>query len=171
MSNVLSYETLREEFAAQDRKVAGWLLYHDERKAELKKEKEEIRQSCISAVNYSNEAKSKTNKISDVVLDTVIKLDSIQKEKEVQLVEDVMQMLPLEKKVFLELRQKYNQGRGGSRNRHSAYVKIQVKYAEKMAKITGMSEEEVWKEERTLKAWWREILNIAVRLALKRNLL
>lgn len=170
MSNGLSYETLREEFAAQDRKVAGWLLYHDERKVELKKEKEEIRQSCISAVNYSSEAKSKTNKVSDVVSDTVIRLDSIRKEKEVQLVEDVIQMLPLEKRVFLELRQKYNNTRGG-RSRYNAYTKIQVEYSERMSELTGMSEEEVWREERTLKAWWREILDITIRLALQRNLL
>lgn len=77
MSEALSYEAFRREIEEQNRKVAGWLLYHDERKSELKKEKEEIRQSCISAVNYSNEAKSKTNKVSDVVSDTVIRLDRI----------------------------------------------------------------------------------------------
>lgn len=170
MNEVLDYKELREELENHDRKVAGWLLFHNEREVELEKELEEIRQSSVGGVRYSHEMKSVTNKVNDSVANTVIKLTDIKKEKEIKLVKDVLKILPLEKRVFLELRQKYNNTRGG-RSRYNAYVKIQVEYAEKMAKITGMSEEEVWREERTLKSWWREILDITVKLALKRNLL
>lgn len=164
------YQVFREELERQDRQVAGWLLYYEDRKKELEREKEEIRESGVSAVSYSHEMKSQTNAINDSVANTVIKLTNLRKEKEIKLVEDILEMLPLEKKVFLQLRQKYNNSRGG-RHRYNAYVKIQVEYAEKMAELTGMSEEEVWREERTLKSWWREILDITVKLALKRNLL
>lgn len=159
-----------EEFEEQDRKAAGWLLYHGDRKKELEEEKEEIRQSGLSAVSYTHEPKSQTNRKSDSVASTIIKLDSIRKEKEIRLIEDVMQVLPQEKRVFLELRQKYRHVRGG-RGNYGAYTKIQYEYAEKMAKLTGKDEEEVWKAEITLKKWWKEIINITVRLALKRNLL
>lgn len=40
-----------------------------------------------------------------------------------------------------------------------------------MSQQTGMSEEEVWREIRTLQSWWREIVEVTVRLALQRNLL
>lgn len=173
MGETLSYKTLRDELEAYDRKVAGWLLYHEERKKELQGKKEEIMASCLSSISYSQEPKSDTNRVHDSVANTVIKLTDIKLikvEKEIQFVEDIIKMLPLEKRVFLRLRQKYNNTRGG-RHRYNAYIKIQIEFAEEMSRITGMSEEEVWKDERTLKAWWREILDIAVRLALKRNLL
>ncbi len=167
------YQVFKEELEAQDRQVAGWLLYYTEIKEELEIEKEEIRQGSVGAVSYSHEMKSKTNSVNDTVADTVIRIDSIderRKAKKVKLIEDIMKSLPLEKKVFLQLRQKYRYHRGG-RGRTGAYTKIQFEYAEKMSKLTGISEEEVWKEIRTLQSWWREIIDITVRLALKRNLL
>lgn len=170
MGETLSYKTLKDELEAHDRKVAGWLLYHEERKKELQEEEKEIREGSISAVSFSHEAKPVTNNIHDSVVSAVIKLDSIKKAKEIQLVEDIIKMLPLEKRVFLRLRQKYNNTRG-SRHKYNAYIKIQIEFAEEMSRITGMSEEEVWKDESTLKKWWRELLDITVKLALKRGLL
>lgn len=153
--------------------MTEWLLNHEERKKELQGKKEEIMASCLSSISYSQEPKSDTNRVHDSVANTVIKLTDIKLiklEKEIQLVDDVLRLLSLEKRTFLQLRQRYNNTWGG-RHKYNAYAKIQHEYAETMSGLTGKEVEDVWKSERTLKAWWEEILNMTVRLALKRNLL
>jgi len=173
MSEVLSYETFRNEIEEQNRKVAGWLLFYPEMKEWMEEEKEKIRQGVIKSIRYSHEAKSKTNKVNDSVANIIVRIDEIERTKKAQcvrLIEDVMMALPLEKRVFLGLKQKYRYYRG-CRGKTGAYTKIQIEYAKVMSQQTGMSEEEVWKEIRTLQSWWREIVEVTVRLALQRNLL
>lgn len=159
-----------EEFREQDRKAAGWLLHYVDIKERLEEKKEDMYDSTLQAMKISDEPKSRTNLTADQTGNTVVKLSNFKEEKQIRLIEDVMQVLPQEKRVFLQLRQKYRHVRGG-RGNYGAYTKIQYEYAEKMAKLTGKDEEEVWKAEITLKKWWKEIIEITVRLALKRNLL
>ncbi|WP_337374798.1 hypothetical protein [Mitsuokella jalaludinii] len=86
-------------------------------------------------------------------------------------VEILEQSLPEEKQLFLRLRRdaEKQKGNGFSRGRHGWAIRVQHRLAEEMeTRYPGRS---FWMGERTLKAWWKDIIcrtaEIAARLRKK----
>lgn len=160
-------DELIREVQDDNKIVAGWLLWINERKEQYHLKRIEIYNSsgpCLSEAIPGN----KTN-VSDPTGSKIEKLsDLITAEKWINLIEDVENKLNWRKKIFLKLRREHRFCTG----RKGWTAAVQYKYAHEIAKITGQKPEEVWIDSRhTFKVWWNQIVEITARLAAKRGLL
>jgi len=155
-----------DELKKENRKVANWLLFYEERKKEYEQLREEIIEASPTPSNIGSISK---NSVSDPVASKVMKLIKYQEMEEwLTLIEEVEKNLPPKMKLFLKLRREY---------RHSAGSKgwvapVQYRYVHELAAMLGKNPEDVWIENRvTFWKWWNRIVEYAARLAAKRGLL
>ncbi|GAV24792.1 hypothetical protein ciss_07250 [Carboxydothermus islandicus] len=154
------------EFKKENRKVANWLLFYEERKAEYERLREAIIESSPCLTDAVPGGK---NAVSDPTARKAVELARLQEtEKWLQLVEEVENRLPLKMKVFLRLRREYRYRTG----RNGWIAPVQWRYAQELAKILGKNPEDTWIESRTtFYYWWERIVEYAARLAAKKGLL
>jgi hypothetical protein len=153
---------MREE----DVRVAEWLLYYDDRKAEYEKRRQDI--LCRMGVGPVKVFDAK-EAISDPTGKKIEQLSSLENtEKWLRLVEDVEERLPWKLRTFLRLRRKYRHYRG----MYGWTKKVAYEYAKEAAARDGKSIEEVLITQRlTLWRWWQRIVDYTVREAIRRGLL
>ena len=154
------------EVKKENRKVANWLLFYEERKKEYQELREEILGASSRSLSGAGIAK---NAISDPTGKKAVKLAQLQEmEQWIELVEEVERRLPPKMKVFLRLRREYRY----SAKRNGWVAPVQWKYAQEVAKMLGKAQEDTWVESRTtFYYWWERIVEYAARLAAKKGLL
>lgn len=168
-------EQLDTEFKRYSRKVASWLLFYEERKAEYERQREAVIESSPPCLLETPGSK---NSVSDPTGRKVVQLARLQEtEKWLRLVEEVEQRLPEKLQVVLKLRREANRKHGiihtGRYKGRPAWIPyVQHKYAEVMAEKLNKRKEDVWIESpQTFSEWWGKIVDYAVLLAAKKGLL
>lgn len=166
MQVVKVHEQLDTEVKRDNRKVAGWLLFYEERKAEYEKQREAIIESSPPCFL---DAVPGENAVTDPTGRKAVNLARLHEtEKWLRLVEEVESRLPLKMQVFLRLRREYRYRRG----RNGWVAPVQWRYAQEIARILGKNPEDTWVESRTtFYYWWDRIVDYTARLAAKRGLL
>lgn len=156
-----------EEAKQENRIVAGWLLYYEERKREYEQMQEQIlhggQHSGVVVAGAEGE-------ISDSTGNRAVELADRLAEKKawLDLVEEVEQKLPWKMQVFLRLRRECRHRRGP----HAWVPYIQHKYAEEVARREKKQIYDVWIANRqTFYVWWQRIVDYAARQAARRNLI
>ena len=154
------------EVRKENRKVANWLLFYEERKKEYQELREEI--LGASSQNLSGASIPK-NAVSDPTGKKAVKLAQLQKmEQWIELVEEVERRLPPKMRLFLKLRREYRYSKGN----RGWVAPVQYRYVHEVAEMLGKKPEDVWIENRrTFWVWWSRIIEYTARLAAKRGLL
>lgn len=161
--------SLEKEIRAENRKVAYYLLNYPDIKEEL----EEQRLLILNATHRTNDPAPGRNTPKgpgDPTGAVVVKLSELhERERWVQLCEDVANGLPWKKQIILQLRQEM---RGASRRTGGWRPYMQWRYSELVAKKLKKPVADVYIErEATFSEWWKQIVEYAARLAAKRGLL
>jgi hypothetical protein len=178
-------EPLEQEVAKDNRIASEWLLWVDEREADMLQHREEIIDASSGAINPSGITVIgkgqkagvghwqvpyvKTTPSSDSTGNRGTTLGDLQEtERWIALIREVEQRIPWKMNIFLLLRRdcRHNVGRRG----WVAYV--QYNYCRQVAKKLKKKPEQTWVESRnTFTAWWQRIVEYTVILASKRGLL
>lgn len=146
--------------------MAEWLLYYEDRLEEYRREREDILEQFPVGPVLADKPEGK---VSDPTGRKVVCLDRHRTTaKWLKLVEDVEKALSPRMRVFLELRREYRYYRG----RNGWMEAVRRRYAERVAAMEGVPEEEVWVEGvNTFSRWWGWIVDYAAREAARRGLL
>ncbi len=161
--------SLESEMRNENRKVAYYLLNYPDIKEEL----EEQRLLILNATHHPDDpapGRNTPKEPGDPTGAVVVQLSELhERERWVQLCEDVANGLPWKKQIILQLRQEM---RGASRRTGGWLPYMQWRYAEKVAARLDKPLEDVYVERAgTFSSWWNEIVECAARLAAKRGLL
>lgn len=159
-------ENLEQETKRENKLVAGWLLYVDDREAAY------IRRRGDALTTPSNWPKltggSRGNNVSDPTAARAGGAYHAETEQWIAIVREVEQRLPEKMQVFLRLRREYRSCIG----RRGWVATMQREYAKVMTQLTGKDVEVFWVDGRnTFGLWWDRIVEYAARLAAKKGLL
>lgn len=180
--------SLEQEVSKDNRIASGWLLWVDEREADMKQHREEIIYASaghlspagVTVIGKGQRASMvpgktwevpyiSTKPSSDTTGNRGTILGDLQDcEEWISLIREVEKRLPWKMQIFLLLRRecRHNVGRKG----WVAYV--QYHYCHKVAQRLKKKPEETWIESRnTFTAWWQRIVTYTVVIASKRGLL
>lgn len=155
------------EIKNDNEEAAQWLLYYPIRRRQYYQDRLEV-----LGATRSSEIRVKTGP-GNQTLQKALKLSALDDvESWLETIELVESVLGEKKLVFLRVRREasYLQERF-VRGRPAWVVYTQHHYANEMAKKYQTQPEKFWLSERTLKTWWQEIVDLAVRIALKKGLL
>ena len=163
--------SLESEIRAENKKVAYYLLNYPD----LKRELEERRQAIINATHKPSEndpapGRNTPREPSDPTGAVVVQLSELhERERWIQLCEDVAAGLPWKKQAFLRLRQDTRH----ASNRTGGWTSyVQAGYAAEAARRTGRRDAmECVPSRQALNQWWNSIVEAAVRTAIRRGLL
>lgn len=157
-------EKLLDAEAREDNKiVAGWLLYYNERCQWYERRREEILQSCGPCL--SEVLPGRGNAVSDPTGRKVDRLASLEEtEKWLAFVEEVERRLPWKMQILLRLKRVYRIGTRGRPVRWRIALELSEEISRKIGKDYSVGPEMVDR-------WWQRILDYAARLAAKRGLL
>ena len=161
--------SLESEIRNENRKVAYYLLNYPDIKEELK----EQRLLILNATHHPDDpapGRNTPREPSDPTGAVVVQLSELhERERWIQLCEDVAAGLPWKKQIILQLRQEM---RGASRRTGGWRPYMQWRYSELVAKKLKKPVADVYIErEATFSEWWKQIVEYAARLAAKRGLL
>ena len=161
--------SLESEIRNENRKVAYYLLNYPDIKEEL----EEQRLLILNATHHPDDpapGRNTPREPSDPTGAVVVQLSELhERERWIQLCEDVAAGLPWKKQIILQLRQEM---RGASRRTGGWRPYMQWRYSELVAKKLKKPVADVYIErEATFSEWWKQIVEYAARLAAKRGLL
>jgi hypothetical protein len=163
--------SLESEIRAENKRVAYYLLNYPD----LKRGLEERRQAILNATYKPGEnnpapGRNTPREPSDPTGAVVVQLSELhERERWIQLCEDVAAGLPWKKQIILQLRQEM---RGASRRTGGWRPYMQWRYSELVAKKLKKPVADVYIErEATFSEWWKQIVEYAARLAAKRGLL
>lgn len=155
------------EIKLDNEEAAGWLLYYPIRRRQYYQDRLEA-----LGGTRSPEIRVKSGP-GNPTMQKALKLSALDDVgcwlEAIELVESV---LGEKKLAFLRVRREaaYLQERF-VRGRPAWVVYTQHQYADEMAKKYQSQPEKFWISERTLKTWWQEIVDLTVRIALKKDLL
>lgn len=155
------------EIKNDNEEAAQWLLYYPGRRRQYYQNRLEVLGST-----HSSEIRVKTGP-GNQTMQKALKLSALNDaECWLETIELVESILGEKKLVFLRVRREaaYIQDRF-ERGRPAWVVYTQHQYADEMAKRYQSQPEKFWISERTLKTWWQEIVDLTVRIALKKGLL
>ena len=146
--------------------AADWLLYYPFRRTQFYHDKIEIMHGT---------------KLPDIPVHTgpgnptmqkVLTLSGLLKtEGWLETIELVESILSEKKLVFLKYRREAAYSNRNIKGRPAWVTYVQHHYADEMAKRYGCSAEKFWLSDRTMKAWWAQMAELAARIAIKKNLL
>ncbi len=88
-----------------------------------------------------------------------------------QSVEDVESIFSEKKRVFLQARREAAYMVKTVRGRPAWVIYVQRHYADRMSARYNTTPDKFWVNETTLKEWWREMVDVMARVALKRGCL
>lgn len=154
----------------ENKKVAGWLLYYEERKAEYEKRRQDI---LLKASGGPALACRQERDMSDPVGNKVEQLLKFEEtDKWLKLIEDVENRLPWKMQVVLRLRREARNRKGYSRGRPAWIAYVQHRYCREIAEREGKDIEDVWvNAPQTFSGWWERIVEYTAREAAKRGLI
>lgn len=169
MTNIQS-ATLDELHKRENKKVAAWLLYYEERKIEYEKLREEI---LLKAPSGPASACHQEAYIADPTGRKVEQLSKLKETEEwIKLIEDVEKKLPWKLQVVLRLRREARHRKGYSRGRPAWIPYVQHRYCREIAMREGKNIEDAWvNSPDTFTTWWNKIVEYTAREASKRGLL
>lgn len=162
--------TLDELQKRENKKVATWLLYYEERKAEYEK----VRQDILLKVSGGPALVCRQDgNVSDP---TGRKIEQLSKLKETEswlkLIEEVEKKLPWKMQIVLQLRREAKHRKGYSRGRPAWIAYVQHRYCKEIAKRESKDIEDVWvNSPDTFTTWWNKIIDYTAREAGKKGLL
>lgn len=159
-------DTIDKQVKRENKEVAGWLLFYEERKQAYHRMRQDILASGLTGFIVVTGGEQGA---SDPTGRKVALLGRLERmEKWLVLVEEIERRLPWKMQIFLRLRREYRYRRG----RLGWVAPVQHKYAEAVAKNEGKPVEDVWVEDRTtFYRWWERIVEYTAREAAKRGLL
>lgn len=156
------------DIKAENRIVSDWLLYYPERLHKHKEHQEYIPSYRGPSMSGEIQGKGETSDPTASIVAQRLKYDS----GWFTLIEEVEQSLPEKQRVFLEVRRKATQQRGGKPGRPAWVAYVQCSYPLVMAERTGRDVEHYYiSSDKTIKLWWERIVDYTARLAAKRGLL
>lgn len=157
------------EIREDNKIVAGWLLYYQERKKNYFNRRSEIIHSTAPRPqgNVSEAC------VADKTACQGVKLAQLQEtERWLALVEEVEQRLPCKMQILLRLRREYLYNTKKGPGRPSWVPVVQRRYAQELAVQLKKAPEDVWiNSPATFHEMWDRIVNYAARIAAKRGLL
>ncbi|MEW6726897.1 MAG: hypothetical protein AB1327_08060 [Bacillota bacterium] len=146
--------------------VEGWLLWYRERKQRYESMRELVLHSSPPPMDERPPLDSNT--WGDTTGRKAAALADNKAWRWIALVEDVERRLPPKMQVFLRLRREYRFCRG----RHGWVAAVQTRLIDELARLSGKSPEDLpVYSDRTLRSWWKRIVEYAARTAAKRGLL
>lgn len=163
-------ETLDKQQKKENKIVAGWLLYYEERKAEYERIREDVLQRVPAGVAS---AVHPEGDYSDSTGSKVVQLAKLREMEEwLKVVEYVEERLPWKMQIVLRLRREARYRRGYSRGRPAWIAYVQHRYCAEVAKREGKDIEDVWvNSPDTFTDWWNRIVEYTAREAARRGLL
>ena len=152
------------DFKKQDRTAADWLLnYHDRRRAYI--DAQESYTALSAAVNTGMPHGSGTSNPTE---QRALSLAELERQKLwIMTVEDTEAIFGEKKRTFLDLRRKAALQDTGEVGRPGWVDYVQAKYADWHENRYGKADVPA---KITLYRWWDEIVEVAVRIAIKRGL-
>lgn len=161
-------KTLDQQRKAEDRVCEDWLLFAEDRAQTLAERREEVLHSSSAPNNGQPGAPYYVSRPTE---NTGLACATIRVEEAqawVDLMKIVAEGLPTHLQVFLDLRRKTRFQRGNQG--WVAYV--MAHYPIEMERATGKSASVHYVSHRsTFTVWWRDIVNITARLAIRRGML
>lgn len=145
---------------------SDWLLYYPFRKKQYYEDLLDIENS-----SPRSEVKVRTGPGNQTMQKAVKKLDLSHTELWLQSVEIVEGIFNEKKLVFLQVRREAAYIVKNIRGRPAWVVYVQQQYADRMAKRYNTTPERFWVSETTLKDWWREMVEVMARVAIKKGCL
>jgi hypothetical protein len=164
----LALELTWQDIKRQNQIASEWILYYHQRFQVFNQMQNNI--SALAATQYTGIPQGKG--ISDPTAQKVIKLDSL-KNDELWLttIKDVEKIVSPQKKVFIEVRRRAEESRNAgiaTVGRPGWVSYTQATYADKIYRMYGY---EQVPSERTMMSWWNQIVELTVRVAIKRGCL
>lgn len=163
--NAISIEDLKKD----NRTAAEWLLFYEFRKAAYQED-------YIEALNgrkaIENIGGGKSGVGNPTLTKTVMISDIIYAEKWIKTIDDVHRMLGEKKLIFLKVRREAVNmtSKHKERGRPAWVPYVQRRCTEELMNRYGLHQESC-PSERILTEWWRKIIDLTVRVAMKRGLL
>jgi hypothetical protein len=152
----------------QNQIASEWILYYHQRSQLYTKMQNNI--SALSATQYTGMPHGSGK--SDSTVQKVIELEKL-KNDELWLItiEDIEKIVSPQKKVFIEVRRRAEEFKNdgiATVGRPGWVSYTQATYADKIYRMYGY---EQVPSERTMMSWWNQVVDLAVRVAIKRGCL
>lgn len=152
----------------RDNEIASdWLLYYPFRRRQYYEDLLDVENSTP----VSAEVNVKTGPGNQTMQKAVKLVELSRTELWLQCVEDVEGIFSEKKLIFLQARREAAYMVKTVRGRPAWVVYVQRHYAERMAVRYNTTPDKFWVSETTLKEWWREIVEIVARVAIKKGCL
>lgn len=154
----------------QDNQIAAnWLLNYEN----LKRQYEQDYADAMSGRQVVDNIGGSRSGVGNPTLSKVVRItDILETEKWLQTVEDIHKIIGEKKLIFLcARREAVHLPPSREKGRPAWVVYTQQQCAERMARRYNASIEKCWLSERTMREWWMQIVNLTVRIAMKRNCL
>lgn len=151
----------------KDNEIASeWLLYYPFRRRQYYDDLLDVENARpVSEVNI------KTGPGNQTMQKAVKMVELSHTELWLQAVEIVESVLSEKKLIFLEVRREAAYMVKTVRGRPAWVIYVQRHYAERMAARYNTTPDKFWTNETTLKEWWKEMVEIVARIALKQGCL
>ena len=165
---VVAVDLTWEDIKRQNQIASEWMLYYHQRYEiynQIKTDSTSLTASQATGMPHGSG-------ISDPTAQKTIELDRMKNDELwLMTVEDVERIVSPQKRIFIEVRRRaeYNKNDGIATVGRPGWVSYtQVEYAEKIYRMYGY---EQVPSERTMISWWNQIVELAVRVAIKRGCL
>lgn len=154
----------------ENKKVAGWLLYYEERKVEYERKRQNILLKVSGGPAIANHQDGDVSDPTGRKIDQLAALEETG--KWISLIEDIEKRLPWKMQIVLRLRREARTRKGYSRGRPAWIAYVQHRYCNEIAARQGKDIEDVWvNSPDTFTGWWNRIVEYTAREAAKRDLL
>lgn len=154
------------EIKRDESEAADWLLYYHDRKHEYYKDL-----NILQNTNQVSEVNIRAG-VGNPTQDKIVRLSGLVKtEKWLETIEIVEDNLSPRTKTFLKVRREAAYSNRNVRGRPAWIIYVQHHYAKEMAKLTNRQPEDFWLSDPTIKLWWKKLIDLTVKAALKRGCL